>query len=110
MVGSGVSHLSLDNTTQKLCGVQVRPVSWPSNTTGAKIPLNCIAGDGALCFIKFRINTANYPEIFVLPYVDKLNGNYDILSQKHMAPPTEPKLLVTGAVTMALLGQLICLT
>ena len=39
---------------------------------GAKPPLNCIAGDGALCFIKFRVNTAIYPEIleqFVLPYV-----------------------------------------
>ena len=28
MVESGVSHLPLDNTTQILCGVQVRPVGW----------------------------------------------------------------------------------
>ena len=42
----------------------------------------------------------------VLPF----NGNYDILSQKHLAPPTEPKLLVTGVLNMALLGQLIGLT
>ena len=32
VVGSGVSHLPFDNTTHILCGVQVRPVSWPSNT------------------------------------------------------------------------------
>ena len=35
VVGSGVSHLPLDNTTQILCGAQVRPVGWsvkPSNT------------------------------------------------------------------------------
>ena len=32
VVGSAVSHLPLNNTTQILCGVQVRPVSWPSNT------------------------------------------------------------------------------
>ena len=35
VVGSGVSHLPLDNTTQILCGVEVRPVGWsvkPSNT------------------------------------------------------------------------------
>ena len=35
MVGSGVSHLPLDNTTQILYGVDVRPVCWsvrPSNT------------------------------------------------------------------------------
>ena len=35
VVESGVSHLPLDNTTQILCGVQVRPVGWsvkPSNT------------------------------------------------------------------------------
>ena len=75
--------------------------------------MNCIAGDGALCFIKFRVNTAIYPEIsehFVLPYIDKLYGNYDILSQKHLAPPTEPKLLVTGVLTMVLLGLLTGLT
>ena len=80
---------------------------------GAKIPLNCIAGDGALWFIKFRVNTAINPEIlehFVLPYIDKLYGNYDILSQKHLAPPTEPKLVVTGVLTMVLLGQLTGLT
>ena len=27
-----------------------------------------------------------------------------LFSQKHLAPPTEPKLLVTGLVTMVLLG------
>ena len=35
VVGSGVSHLPLDDTTQILCGVEVRPVGWsvkPSNT------------------------------------------------------------------------------
>ena len=77
------------------------------------MPLNCIAGDGALCFIKFRVNTAIYPEILehiVLRYVDKLYGNKDILFQKHLAPPTEPKLLVTGVLTMVLLGQLTGLT
>ena len=75
--------------------------------------MNCIAGDGALCLIEVRINTAIYPEIlehFVLPYIDKLYGNHDILSQKHLAPPTEPKLVVTGVLTMVLLGQLTGLT
>ena len=35
MVGSSVSHLPFDNTTQILCGVEVRPVGWsvkPNNT------------------------------------------------------------------------------
>ena len=35
VVESGVSHLPFDNTTQILCGVEVRPVGWsvkPSNT------------------------------------------------------------------------------
>ena len=79
----------------------------------AKRPLICIAGDGALCLIKFRVNTAIHPAIlehFVLPYVDKLYGNEDILFQKHLAPPTEQKLLVTGVLTMVLLVQLTSLT
>ena len=66
-----------------------------------------------VCFIKFRVNTALYPEIlehFVIPYIDKLYGNYDILSQKHLAPPTKAKLLVTGVLTMVLLGQITGLT
>ena len=75
--------------------------------------MNCIAGDGALCLIKVRINTASYTEIlehFVLPHVDKFYGNDDILSQKHLAPPTEPKLQAAGVLTMVLLGQLTGLT
>ena len=28
VVGSGVSHLPLDNTTQILCAVEARPVGW----------------------------------------------------------------------------------
>ena len=62
---------------------------------------------------EFRVNTAIYLEIlehFVLSYVDRVYGNYDFLSQKHLAPPTEPKLLVTGVLTMVLLGQLTGLT
>ena len=54
-------------------------------------------------FIKFRVKTTIYPEIlehFVLPYVDKLYGDADFLFQKH----TEPKLRVTGVLTMVLLG------
>ena len=51
VVGSGVSHLPLDNTTQNLCGVQVRPVSWPSNTM-VSTPVTTSFGSvgGAKCF------------------------------------------------------------
>ena len=89
------------------------PVLTLTRHSRAKLPLNCIAGDVALCFIKFRMNTASYTEMlehFVLPYVDKLYGNEDILFPKHLAPPTELKLLVTGVMTMVLLGQLTGLT
>ena len=50
-VGSDVSHLPLDNTTQNLCGVQVRPVSWPSNTM-VSTPVTTGFGSvgGAKCF------------------------------------------------------------
>ena len=62
---------------------------------------------------EFRVNTAIYPEIlehFVLPYVDRVYGNDDFLFRKHLAPPTEPKLPVTGVLTMVLLSQLTGLT
>ena len=40
MVGSGVSHLPLDNSTQIPCRVQVRPVCWPSNTMVSTLVTN----------------------------------------------------------------------
>ena len=51
VVVSGVSHPPLDNTTQILCGVQVRPVSWPSNTM-VSTPVTTSFGSvgGAKCF------------------------------------------------------------
>ena len=51
MVGSGVSHLPLDNTTQILCGVKVRPVKRPSNTM-VSTPVTSSFGSvgGAKCF------------------------------------------------------------
>ncbi len=47
------------------------------------------AGVGPLCFLKSRVNTAIYQEIFehfMLPSADKLNGDADFIFQQDLAP------------------------
>ena len=66
-----------------------------------------------LCFIRVQSQHSHLPGDFgalVLPYVDRVYGNDDFLFRKHLAPRTEPELLVTGVLTMVLLGQLTGLT
>ena len=51
MVESGVSHLPLDNTTQILCGVQVRPVCWSvkASNTMVTTPVTSSFGSVGKC-------------------------------------------------------------
>ena len=53
VVGSGVSHLPFDNTTHILCGVQDRPVTWPSSSM-VSTPVTSSLGSvgGAKCLWK----------------------------------------------------------
>ena len=47
MVGSGVSHLPLDNTTQILYGVDVRPVCWSVRPSNAMVSTPVIGSSGS---------------------------------------------------------------
>ena len=48
VVGSGVSHLSLDKTTQIFCGVEVRPVGWSVKLNNSMVSTQVTSSFGSV--------------------------------------------------------------
>ena len=48
VVGSAVSHLSLDKTTQIFCGVEVRPVGWSVKLNNSMVSTQVTSSFGSV--------------------------------------------------------------